>query len=312
LAIGGVLVSAFDWRWIFFLNVLIGAICVSGLALLPHATRVNWKRFDMRGAVTSISILLAVAYLVESDSQATRRSTWLVVVATAAGLLLVPFVCCKSDVRFTIIRRRIARTRRIAALNAVAAMLSIAALTWTFTCTLYLQRVLAFNPMQVGLLFLPAAAGSAGASLSVAPRLVARFGVRLAAVMGLLSVGTGLALLWQIPNNARFLYDILPGMLLVGTGTGMSYTPLVHAALRGTAPDHVGAASALINTSYMVGGAIGLSVLGGIASGHTEELIAAGVNGRIALGGGYRVAFGLSAAVAFIAAIFGAAVLRDD
>lgn len=313
VVIGGALVSALDWRWVFFVNVPIGVGCALGLALLPATHRVSRKRLDTRGAVLAIVLLVAVAGTLGNESLMTGRITWPLAAGIAAAVLLVTWLWwSRPGAQSTMARQGRARMGRVVGVNVVAALMAIALLTWGFACSVYLQRVLGFTAMQVGLLFLPDVLVSAGAAFSLAPRLVARFGVRLTAVTGLLCTAAGLMLLWQIPSDALFLYDILPGMLLVGLGSGLSYSPLVHAALRLAEPERVGAASGLINTSYMLGGALGLSALGSIAAGRTADLIAAGVDGTTALSNGYRLAFALSAAVAFAGAIMGAAVLRDQ
>jgi MFS family permease len=312
MAIGGALVSALDWRWIFFVNVPIAAVCAAALTLLPSIGQRERRSLDLRSMSVAIVLLVTVAYVMGNDNKTTWSAMWPVAVVACAGLLLMMFVRRRSSVQSTIARLGSARIRHMVVLNAVAAMLSVAALTWVFASTLYLQRVLGFNPMQVGLLFLPGVVAGAGVSLSIMPWLVGRFGVRPAAVIGLLSVGAGLTLLWGMPSDAAFLYDILPGMSLVAIGLDMSYPPLVHAALRGAPADGVGAASGLLNTSYMVGGALGLSALVSIAAGRTESLIAAGVDGRAALGGGYLQALGIGALIAFAAAVICAVALHDE
>jgi MFS family permease len=312
LTIGAALLSVLDWRWIFLLDVPIGAVSICILAVLPKATHESRKRFDIRGTALAIVLLAPVACVLASDQQSMWRGMWPSGLIVGAIVLVAGFVWWRLRVQATIVRTSIARMTRIAVVNAIAVMHAVAIFTWSFACTLYLQRVLEFTPAQVGLLYLPAIAGASAAALTIVPPLVARLGVQPPAVIGLLGMSIGLALLWRMPVDAFSLYDIVPGLLLVGIGSGISYTPLIHAALRDAGPDRVGAASGLINTSYMLGGALGLSALGSIAAERTTDLIAAGVDGIIALSDGYRMALGLSAVVSFAAAVIGAAALRNE
>lgn len=311
LLLGGMLVSALDWRWAFILNVPIGVMCAVGLALQPRGRRAIRRRLDMRGTVVAIALPVAVTLVIRHVNDVRWTSLWSLPAIASAGVLLVVLMWGLSRVRAPLMRDKLARIRRLTVLNVVAVLLAVAQLTWTFASTLYLQRVLAFTPLQVGLAFLPGAIATALMSLSIAPWLIARFGVRWPVVLGLLGVGAGLTLLGRMPGDANVLQDILPGMLLVGVGIGASYTPLLHAAFQKAAPDRVGSASGLISTSFMVGGALGLSVLGSIAAGRTGDLIAAGVTGIAALSEGYRVAFEIGAGVAYAAAFISAAAIRD-
>jgi EmrB/QacA subfamily drug resistance transporter len=311
LLLGGLLVSALDWRWAFILNVPIGVMCAVGLALQPRGRPTIRRRLELRGTAVAIALPVAVMFVIRHGNEVGWTSWWWLPAIASAGLLLVMSMWGVSSVRAPVVHHNLARIRRLTVLNVVAVLLSVAQLTWTFASTLYLQRVLAFSPLQVGLAFLPGAIATAVMSLSIAPWLIVRFGVRRPVVLGLLGVGAGLTLLGRMASDANVLQDILPGMLLVGLGIGASYTPLLHAAFQKAAPDRVGSASGLISTSFMVGGALGLSALGSIAAGRTEDLVAAGVTGIVALSEGYRVAFEIGAAVAYAAAFIGAAALRD-
>ena len=181
---------------------------------------------------------------------------------------------------------------------------------WFFVSALYLQLVLGYSPLQVGLAFLPANLIMGALSVGLSAKLVMRFGFRPPLATGLLLAAAGLALFARAPVDGNFLVDVLPSMILLGLGAGMAFNPVLLAAMSDVEPSDAGLASGVVNTSFMMGGALGLAVLASLAASRTETLSAAGDGPLVALTGGYHIAFLVGALFAAAAAGLGAAFLR--
>jgi len=180
---------------------------------------------------------------------------------------------------------------------------------WFFLSALYLQRVLGATAMQVGLAFLPSNIIMAVCSLGLSARIVTRYGLRRPLVFGLLCAAVGLALFARAPVDGSIAVDVLPGMLLLGVGAGIAFNPLLLAAMIDVDDSESGLASGIVNTSFMMGGALGLAVLASLAALHTGAAGANGTSEIAALNDGYRLAFGVGAVFALIAAGLGAVLL---
>jgi MFS family permease len=166
--------------------------------------------------------------------------------------------------------------------------------------------------MQVGLAFLPSNLIMAAFSIWLSARVVMRFGLRLPIVGGMLLAAAGLALFALAPAHGSFLPHVLPGMLLLGVGCGMALNPVMLASMSDVAPGESGLASGVVNTAFMMGGALGLAVLASVAAARSETLLAAGAASPAALTGGYQVAFVIGAIFAALAALLGALLLRES
>jgi MFS family permease len=181
---------------------------------------------------------------------------------------------------------------------------------WFFLSALYMQLVLGYTPLQVGLAFLPANLIMAAFSLGLSARLVMRFGNRGPLAFGLLLAAAGLLLFAGAPVEGSFLLHVMPGMTLLGLGAGIALNPMLLVAMSDVAPSESGLASGIVNTAFMMGGALGLAVLASLASARTEGLQAAGAGPLVALVGGYQLAFVVGAVFAAAAALLGALLLR--
>jgi MFS family permease len=184
-----------------------------------------------------------------------------------------------------------------------------ATFAWGFMGTLYLQRVLGHNAVQVALAFLPANVVTAVVALGFSARIVSRFGIRIPFAVGLLLGALGLALFAGAPVNGNILTDVLPGMTLLGIGSGIFFNPLLLAAMSGVEPKDSGLASGLLGTSSMMGGALGLAVLASAAAAWTRRLTISGAEPLVALNGGYHLAFAIGAVLAAAAAVLGVVLL---
>jgi hypothetical protein len=181
---------------------------------------------------------------------------------------------------------------------------------WFFLSALYLQLVLDYSPLQVGLAFLPANIIMGLFSLGLSAKLVMRFGFRVPLATGLGLAGGGLALFARVPVDGSFVADVLPPMLLLAVGAGLAFNPVLLAAMSDVAPEESGLASGVVNTAFMMGGAVGLAALASLAASRTSTLTAQGQSDLQALVGGYHAAFLAGALFAVAAAAIGGVFLR--
>jgi MFS family permease len=202
------------------------------------------------------------------------------------------------------------KKRNIATANVVAVMWAAAMFAWFFMSALYLQLVLGYTPLQVGLAFLPANLIMGALSIGISAKLVMRYGVKRPLTTGLLIAAAGLALFTRVPLDGNFVVDVLPSMVLLALGGGIAFNPMLLAAMSDVEPSESGLASGIVNTSFMMGGALGLAVLASIATSRTTSLGASGHGHLAALLGGYHAAFLTGAIFAVLAAATGAAFLR--
>jgi MFS family permease len=203
------------------------------------------------------------------------------------------------------------RHRNLAVANVSGVLWAAAMFAWFFMSALYMQLVLHYTPMQVGLAFLPGNLIMAFMSLGASARIVVRWGIRGPFAAGLLIAATGLALFSRAPVDGRFFLDVLPAMVLLGIGAGIAFNPMLLAAMNDVPPEDAGLASGVVNTSFMMGGALGLAVLASVAAARSAQLQASGATEAIALNAGYRLAFLLGALFAAGTALLGWIALRQ-
>lgn len=311
--LGGLLTSTLSWHWIFLVNLPIGvavyALCV---ALLPGARgHAHGEKLDVAGAVTvTLSLMLAV-YGVVNGNEAGWASAQTLGLLGAAVVLLAAFIAIESRVRHPLMPLGLFRLRSVSVANVVGVLWAAAMFAWFFISALYMQLVLAYTPMQIGLAFLPANIIMAVFSLGLSAKIVMRFGIRKPLAAGLWLAALGLALFARAPVNGSFVVDVLPGMMLLGLGAGMAFNPVLLAAMSEVGPSDSGLASGVVNTAFMMGGALGLAVLASAAAARTASMDAAGAQLPLALTGGYNLAFLVGAVFAAAAGLIGALLLRS-
>jgi len=310
--LGGVLTDTLNWHWIFLVNVPIGAVVYDLSLRLVPASRgsVAPGRLDVAGAVTvTSSLMLAVYAIVKGNDVGWTSGRTLGLLAGAAALMAV-FIGIEARVRAPLMPLRLFRLRNVATANVVGVLWAAAMFAWFFLSALYLQRVLGYSPLQVGLAFLPANLIMGAFSLGLSAKLVMRFGIRSPLATGLLLAAVGLALFVRAPVDGSFVVDVLPSMILLAFGAGMAFNPVLLAAMSDVAPEESGLASGVVNTAFMMGGALGLAVLASLAASRTDSLRSSGDGPLVALSGGYHAAFLVGAVFAAAAAVVGAALLR--
>jgi len=228
-----------------------------------------------------------------------------------SGALLTAFLVIESRVESPLVPLRLFRLRNVAVSNVVGVLWAGAMFAWFFLSALYLQLVLGYTPLEVGLAFLPGNIIMGILSIGLSARLVMRFGIRLPLAVGLGLAAAGLLLFARAPVDGSFVVDVLPAMILLGLGAGMAFNPVLLAAMSDVEPSEAGLASGVVNTSFMMGGALGLAVLASLAASRTDTLLADGASEAVALTGGYHVAFFVGALFAIAAAALGGLLLRQ-
>ena len=310
--LGGFLTTTLNWHWIFLVNVPIGVLVyMFCLRLLPHGPgTASGARLDIAGAITVTASLMLAVYAIVNGHEVGWNSGQTLATLAAAVMLLAAFLVIEARVRDPLMPLGLFRLRNVATANVAGVLWAAAMFAWFFISALYLQLVLGYNAMQVGLSFLPANLIMAAFSLGLSAKIVMRFGIRTPLAVGLLLAAAGLALFARAPLDGHFLVDVLPGMTLLGIGAGIALNPLLLGAMSDVAPSESGLASGVVNTAFMMGGALGLAVLASLAAARTDSAFAAGANDLAALNSGYQLAFIVGAASAAVAAALGAAFMR--
>jgi len=170
--------------------------------------------------------------------------------------------------------------------------------------------VLHYTPLKVGLSFLPSNIIMAIFSIGLSAKLVLKYGIKKPLSIGLFLAAAGLALLARAPVNGSFTVHVLPSMILLGFGAGMAFNPMLLAAMSDVEPNESGLASGLVNTAFMMGGALGLAVLASLAASRTQKLLALGHDQLVSLTSGYHLAFVAGGLFAALAATLAAVFLR--
>ncbi len=310
--LGGVLTDVLDWHWIFLVNLPVGAVVFAlCLRLLPGGGgQAAGGRLDVAGAVTvTTSLMLAVYAIVNGNQEGWTSVQTLGLLATAAVLLAL-FIAIEARTRSPLVPLGLFRLRNVATANVVGVLWAAAMFAWFFLSALYLQLVLGYSPLQVGLAFLPANLIMAAFSLGLSAKLVMRFGFRATLATGLSLSAVGLVLFARAPVDGSFVVDVLPSMILLGFGAGVAFNPMLLAAMSDVEPNQAGLASGVVNTAFMMGGALGLAVLASLAASRSDTLLASGDSALVALVGGYHAAFLVASLFALGGAVLSAVLLR--
>ena len=310
--LGGLLTDALSWHWVFLVNIPIGVAVYALTVILLRESRApaGTARLDVGGAVTvTASLMLAVYAVVNGNEVGWTSAQTLTLLGAAAGLLAL-FLALETWVRDPLMPLRLFRLRSVATANVVGILWSAAMFAWFFVSALYLQLVLGYSAMQVGLAFLPANLIMAAFSLGLSAKMVMRFGIRVPLAAGLALTAAGLALFALSPVDGSFALHVLPGMALLGIGCGMAMNPVLLAAMSDVPQSESGLASGVVNTAFIMGGALGLAVLASLAAARTDRLLALGADSLAALNGGYHIAFAIGAVFAAAASLASAALLR--
>ncbi|HWC86157.1 MAG TPA: MFS transporter, partial [Solirubrobacteraceae bacterium] len=310
--LGGVLTDVLNWHWIFLVNLPIGVgVCMAAMRVLPAGGEAAARgRVDVAGALTVTAALMLAVYAIVNGNQAGWLSAQTLGLLAGAAVLLGAFIALESRVATPLVPLALFRLRNLATANGVGVLWAGAMFAWFFLAALYLQLVLGYSPLQVGLAFLPANLIMGAFSLGISAKLVMRFGIKVPLAAGLVLAAAGLGLFARAPVGGHFIADVLPSMILLGFGAGIAFNPVLLAAMGDVEPSESGLASGVVNTSFMMGGALGLAILASVAASRTSHLLAAGHSRVSALNSGYHTAFLIGAIFALVAATLAALLLE--
>lgn len=310
--LGGVITELMSWHWIFLINLPIGIVvyALCGRLLPADVKPAQRRRLDATGALLVTTGLMLAVYAIIDGNAAGWSSAQTIGLLTASAVLLGAFLIVESRVRDPLVPLGLFKLRNLATANVVAVLWAAGMFAWFVISALYMQRILGYTPMYVGLAFLPADGIMALFSLGLSARVVIRYGIRAPVWLGLLIAAAGLALFARAPLDGTFVVDVLPAMCLLGLGGGLAFNPLLLAAMNDVAESEAGLASGVVNTSFMMGGALGLAVLAALADAWTQSGLAEGMDARVALNEGYQLAFMIGAIVTALGALLCATLLR--
>lgn len=309
--VGGLITGIFNWHWIFLINIPIGlAVFAACFYLLPAGEKKGHVRLDIAGAFTITLSLMLATYAIIDGNSAGWLSAQTLGLAAASIVSLIAFLRIESRHAFPLVPLSVFKERNVVVVSIIGIFWSVAMFAWFFLCALYLQLVLGYTPLQVGLTFLPANLIMAVFSLGLSAKMVMHWGTLRPMAVGMACIAIGLLFFALAPASGSVMGYIMPGMLLMGLGAGMAFNPVLLAGMDGIPENEAGLVSGVLNTAFMMGGALGLAILASVAAFHTEKLLATGVSNTDALLGGYHMAFVLGAI--FAAAAAGAAFLTRD
>jgi EmrB/QacA subfamily drug resistance transporter len=314
LLAGGVLTQGINWHWIFFVNIPIGIVTAFYASrLLPSEKGIGLdKGADAPGALLLVSSLMLAVYTIVEASRYSWASAHTVGFGALAVALLVSFIVRQARARNPLVPLRAFRSRTVTGANLIQVLMVAGLFGMFFLGALYMQRVLHYDAIEVGLAFLPVALGIAILSLGFSARLIMRFGARATLIPGLVLAAAGLALFRVAPLHANYLRDLFPVMVLLGVGAGLAFPSLMTLAMSAATAEDSGLASGLVNTTQQVGGALGLAVLATLSTNRTNTLRAGGDSLSSSLLSGYHLAFTIAAGLVLAAIAFAVVVLRPQ
>ncbi|NUP47656.1 MAG: DHA2 family efflux MFS transporter permease subunit [Catenulispora sp.] len=314
LLVGGVLTQSISWHWIFFVNIPIGVATTLAAGRLLDADQRPESRSgaDLPGAVLITSaLMLAVYTIVKPAAEQGWTAPPTLVLGAISVVLIAAFLIRQATAAQPLMPLRIFRARALVAANTIQMLSVVGMFGMFFLGALFLQRVRGYDALQIGLAFLPVTILMGGLSVRFSARLTARFGSRSLLIAGLTVIAAGLAVFAQAPSNSAYLTNVLPPMVLLGTGAGLAFPALMTLGMSDTAPQDAGLASGLLNTSAQVGGALGLAVLATVSASRSTRLAATGTPRADALTSGYHLAFWIGAALIGVTIGVALVVLRD-
>jgi EmrB/QacA subfamily drug resistance transporter len=314
LLTGGALTQAASWHWIFFVNLPIGvATAFLALRLVERDRGIGLEQgADLPGAALVVAALMLGVYTILEAGDYGWGSLHTLGLGAVSVALLSGFVARQARIPNPLMPLRLFRARNVAGANAVQALFVAGMFGMFFLGALYLQRVLGYDALEVGLAFLPVTLAIGTLSLGFSERLNMRFGPKATLLPSLVLIAGALVLFARAPVNGDYLTDVLPVMVLLGVGAGLSFPSLMTLAMSGATRDDAGLASGLVNTTLQVGGAIGLAILATLATTRTDHLLSEGGTTASALTGGYHLAFMIAAGLVAVAIAVAITVLTSD
>jgi EmrB/QacA subfamily drug resistance transporter len=313
LLAGGVITQAINWHWIFFINVPVGiATAMAIVRLLERDEGIGLSEgADVPGAVLITgALMLGVYTIVKPAAENGWGASRTLLLGALSLLLLAVFLLRESTAAKPLMPLRIFRSRNVTGANLIQVFSVAGMFGMFFLGALYMQRVLHYDALEIGLAFLPVTLIMGTLSVRYAQPLAMRFGARNLMFPGLGLIAVGLLWFMRAPVNGNYITDIFPVMVVFGLGAGICFPALMGLAMSGATPSDAGLASGLVNTTAQVGGALGLAVLATLSASHSDKLIKSGHSTAAALTSGYHLAFGIGAALIGCAILVALAVVR--
>jgi len=309
--LGGVIVQAISWRWVFFINVPIGAVALALTArIVPEsrsATAAD-RGYDVGGAIAiTLGTIALVFTLIKAESWGWGSGKTIAGFAIAA-VLIVAFVVIEQRHPDPLVPLRIFSNRSLAAADVTMLLVAAALFGMFYFCTLYLQQVLGFSALKTGVSYLPFSLTLIAAS-AAASRAVDRFTPKPVLVTGLLISTVGFIVLTGASGHDDYASHVLPSLVIIALGLGMSFVPITIAATTGVAPEDAGLASGLLNTTQQVGGSLGLAVLSTVSTARVTDALQGGASLPAALTHGFKGGFTVSAIICAAGAVLALVLL---
>ena len=313
LLAGGILTDAISWHWIFFINVPIGiATAILARRLVEDRAGIGWdKGADLPGAVVLTTGLMIGVYAILQVSEQGWGSWQVLGLSAVSWIMVGGFVVRQSRIPNPLMPLRLFKSRNVTGANITIALMVAGMFAMFFLGALYLQEVLGYDPLQVGLAFLPSTLVMGAMSLRYSERLQMRFGPKATLLPAIVSIFVGLLLFARTPVDGSYVTDLVPPMVLIGLGAGTGFPALMSLSMSGATPQDAGLASGLVNATVQVGGAIGLAVLATLAAERTDNLLADGESHAAALNSGYHLAYLLGAVLVAASFVVALQVLRS-
>ncbi len=317
LLLGGILTEYASWRWIFFINLPIGVLTFAlAMRFVPESRLAERRGFDLVGALSVTSGLIVLVYAIVKVQAYGWLSVQTIGLLAVAVALLATFVVTELRSQHPLVRLGVFRTRSLTAAN--SAMLAVGGGMFAifFFATLYVQEILHLSPVQAGLGFLPLTAGIIVAS-GLAQQLIGRLGAIPVVLSGMTLAAVGLVMLSRVSADGSYVSDVLPGLVVMAVGLGLTFVPLTLIGTTNMASGDAGLASGLFNTSQQVGGALGLAILSTLAANRTADRLsslghaATAHDGAQALVNGYQVGFLAGAGLMGVGVVLISVMLRS-
>lgn len=313
LLVGGVLTQAFNWHWIFFINLPIGiAVFLFGRALIVENPGLGLgDGVDIVGSILITVSLMVGIYAISGATTYGWLSGRTVGLIGTSVVLMVAFVILESRLANPIMPLRIFRIPPLVHSSVIRGLMATGMYTTFFLGALYVEGVLGFSPTRTGLAFMPVSLTVGLLSSGITARLVTRFGNKRVLVPGMCSATIGLLLLTQLTTQDCYLTVVLPGFLLVGIGAGTSFVPLLGIAMDPVPKEDAGLGSGIVNVSMQMAAALGLAIMSSVATGHAHALEAQGHSVAEAATSGYRLSFLIAGILVGIGTMLAAVLLRE-
>ncbi|MET9970750.1 MFS transporter [Streptomyces sp. NPDC006356] len=310
---GGLLTDGINWHWVFYINVPIGlAALVIAVRSIPSDQGMGLdKGADFMGAALVTAGMVLGVYTIATVAEYGWNSAHTIGFGLGAVVLLGAFVGRAATAAQPLIPLSIFRSRNLSGANAVHLLLVGGTMSFNILIALYMQEVAGYSPAETGFAYLPLAAVAGACAIGLSARLNAKFGLRSVMIGSLLMVVVGLLLALRAPTDPDYVLDILPTAVLLGAGSGLAMPAVIMMSMQVRSPNEAGLASGLAGSAGTIGDSLGIAALTAIAAAHTQSALDDGTGVKAALTDGFRLSFGVAAALVAVAVVVALTVLRE-